>query len=325
MDIVIIFAISIVLCIICFIVGQKTVKHQEQLNNDEILRQRALLQKDLETIDKELQDKHTYIYRLEKEYQDKKQLIKDVQESVQQAHDERSKALDIEYQRKKEKLNEEYENYIEKRTQELDEYFAAKQEDIELLKQEFQKMKDTKIAAIEAARKEREIQEQPDRFCIPMEDAEIHDIEYLNSIMPKLRYPEVLGKCIWSVFFQKKIKTFLTNTLGPQDICGIYKITDRITQESYIGQSKNIQKRWTDHLKCGVGASPASNANQLYAAMKRDGVWNFSFELLEECLPEELDDKERYFIDLYVSDIAGLNSKRGNQSTLSKEKNLTTI
>ena len=63
---------------------------------------------------------------------------------------------------------------------------------------------------------------------------------------------------------------------------------------------------------------PASNANQLYAAMRRDGVWNFSFELLESCNPEDLDAKERQFIDLYSADTVGLNSKRGNQSNTLK-------
>lgn len=63
---------------------------------------------------------------------------------------------------------------------------------------------------------------------------------------------------------------------------------------------------------------PASNANQLYAAMRRDGVWNFSFELLESCSPEDLDVKERQFIDLYSADTVGLNSKRGNQSNTLK-------
>lgn len=308
MDIVILLAISIVLCVICFNVGQKTVQHQEQLNNDKVLQERAL-------IEKEIIDKQNRINDLENEYLKQKQLIADVLDADQQTYKERNKALDIEYKHKREQLEKDYQEYINKRTEEIDEFFLEKEIDIEELEKQLQKLKDTRIAAIEAARKEREIQEQPEKYCLPMEDAEIHDIEYLNGIMPKLRYPEVLGKYLWSVFGQKKIKTFLANILGPQDVCGIYKITDILTQEAYIGQSKNVQKRWIDHLKCGIGAVPSSNANQLYAAMKRDGIWNFSFELLEECLPEELDDKERYFIDIYSSDIIGLNSTRGNQST----------
>lgn len=33
------------------------------------------------------------------------------------------------------------------------------------------------------------------------------------------------------------------------DICGIYKITNKETQQVYIGQSTDIAQRWKDHLK----------------------------------------------------------------------------
>ena len=109
------------------------------------------------------------------------------------------------------------------------------------------------------------------------------------------------------------MKSFLAGILGQEEVCGVYKITDGLTGECYIGQSVKVKARFTEHIKCGIGAMPASNANQLYAAMKRDGIWNFYFELLTECSKEELNEKERQFIDIYSSDVVGLNSKRGNQ------------
>lgn len=306
MDIVATVTISIILMIICFIVGQKTVKHQEQLNNDIVLQQRALIEKDIES-------QKNRILELTKEYERQKQLVSDAKISAEEAYNEKYKALDIEYIQKQKEIQNKYEQYEKELQNRVDERILEKEIEIEEVKAELSKLKSTRDAVIEAARQERIIQEQPEKYCIPMEDTEVHDIEYLNGIMPKLNHPEVLGKCIWSVFYQKKIKTFLMNILGPQDVCGIYKITDRLTQEMYIGQSKCIQKRWVEHIKCGVGATPSSNANQLYAAMKRDGVWNFSFELLEQCGSDVLNDKERYFIDIYSSDSIGLNTKRGNQ------------
>lgn len=295
-----IIAASLVLIIISFFVGQKTVTHQEQLNNDEVLWQRQAIEKDI-------QDKQVWINQIEREYQSKKQLIEDAQQSAQKAYDEKIKALDVEYKRRANQQNSEYESFVQ-----------VLEDEKKQVQKELDSLKRTRDAAIEAARKEREVQEQPDKYCIPMADDEIHDVEYLNNIMPKLKFPEVLGKCIWSVFFQKKMKAFLSGILGQDEVCGIYKITDQLTQECYVGQSKSIKKRWTDHIKCGLGAMPASNANQLYAAMRRDGVWNFSFELLESCSPEDLDAKERQFIDLYSADTVGLNSKRGNQSNTLK-------
>jgi len=41
--------------------------------------------------------------------------------------------------------------------------------------------------------------------------------------------------------------------LGKKVICGIYKITNLLTNECYIGQSVNISDRWKQHCKCGLG------------------------------------------------------------------------
>ena len=46
--------------------------------------------------------------------------------------------------------------------------------------------------------------------------------------------------------------------------------------------------------------------------MQRDGVWNFSFELLEECSSDLLNEKEAFWIDTYSSNIYGLNTMKGN-------------
>lgn len=45
--------------------------------------------------------------------------------------------------------------------------------------------------------------------------------------------------------------------------------------------------------------------------MQKDGIWNFSFEVLEECPKEQLNEKEKLWIDLYQSNVYGLNSTKG--------------
>lgn len=45
--------------------------------------------------------------------------------------------------------------------------------------------------------------------------------------------------------------------------------------------------------------------------MMEDGLENFSFELIEECSPEELNQKEKYFISFYSSDTLGYNINKG--------------
>lgn len=77
---------------------------------------------------------------------------------------------------------------------------------------------------------------------------------------------------------------------------GIYKITNRINGKVYIGQSVNIQQRWYQHK------SSFKNGNTLlYQAIRKYGLENFCFEIIEECPQEKLNEKEIYWIDYYNS------------------------
>ena len=77
---------------------------------------------------------------------------------------------------------------------------------------------------------------------------------------------------------------------------GIYKITNNINNKIYIGQSINIKRRWYDHKYKAFDESDISYNSALHSAMRKYGVENFSFEVIEECSEEELDNKERYWI-----------------------------
>ena len=45
--------------------------------------------------------------------------------------------------------------------------------------------------------------------------------------------------------------------------------------------------------------------------MIQDGIWNFSWELLEQCPRSDLDEKEKFYINLYQSYEYGYNSNTG--------------
>jgi hypothetical protein len=47
--------------------------------------------------------------------------------------------------------------------------------------------------------------------------------------------------------------------------------------------------------------------------MQEYGLWSFSWELLEECPREQLNEKEKYYIGLYDSYNFGYNSTIGNK------------
>ena len=102
------------------------------------------------------------------------------------------------------------------------------------------------------------------------------------------------------------------NVLGTTTICGIYKITNQLTDQCYIGQSVDVATRWKDHAKCGLNIDTPIG-NKLYAAMIQDGLWNFTFELLEKCERQDLDEKERRYIELYEANLYGYNTLKGNK------------
>jgi len=97
--------------------------------------------------------------------------------------------------------------------------------------------------------------------------------------------------------------------------CGIYKIENKINGHCYIGQSINIEQRWNNHKKTAHSASPAYDY-PLYRAIRKDGIKNFEWTILEKCSQKELNDKERYYIKLYNSLIPnGYNQTIGGQDS----------
>lgn len=74
---------------------------------------------------------------------------------------------------------------------------------------------------------------------------------------------------------------------------GIYKIVNLVNGKIYVGQSINIQKRWYQHKS---DYNKEGGCPILYAAIRKYGIENFSFEVIEECSLELLDEREKHWI-----------------------------
>lgn len=99
-------------------------------------------------------------------------------------------------------------------------------------------------------------------------------------------------------------------------ICGIYKITNKVNGKVYIGQSIDIKKRWASHKKDAFWAGNVGKEYPLYRAIRKYGLENFEFEIIEECTTEKLNEKEMYYITVYKSNIKnfGYNQNDGGQT-----------
>ena len=90
-------------------------------------------------------------------------------------------------------------------------------------------------------------------------------------------------------------------------ISAVYKITNTITGDCYIGSSKDVKRRWAQH-KCKYTWNKCPS-NQMYIDMQKFGLDKFVFEILEEVEEDKLKEKEQKFIETLKPNY---NSNRAN-------------
>ena len=256
---------------------------------------------DIKNIQQQIENKSQELNRLK--------TIEDNQEEIaRQSFTNYCNILDNEYKEKEEEYNKllvELEYAYDTKYDELAANLAQINTDLDKIKQ-------TRAAAMEAQRKEKEIEENFQFYSISIDAKDRNDIQTLERVKKDLNNPRILSMLIWTTFFRDKITELCNNVLGTKTIIGIYKITNQETKECYIGQSVDIAKRWKDHAKCGLDID-RPQGNKLYQNMIEYGLWNFTFELLEECPREQLNEKEKFYISLYDSCNYGFNSTIGNK------------
>lgn len=80
---------------------------------------------------------------------------------------------------------------------------------------------------------------------------------------------------------------------------GIYKIENNINHKIYIGQSKDIERRWKDHRTHIYYTK--NDELPLYRAFRKYGIDNFSFKIIEQCAIKDLNEREKYYIKKFDS------------------------
>lgn len=310
-----IFGISlIILCISAYVLykaycmskNTNEINKEVEEENEKLLKVNDTLTKNRNELEIKIQENAAQLQGITMAIQNSRSASEQTIAACKQAYEQYLEVLENHYQ----KVDVEYDQLIHN----LQEAYNNAQEEIrEAINKEqavLDSVRSTRIAAIQAQIKEQEIKEQLAFYCLQPTDQEKDDIQILERVKPKLHQPRILSMLIWSTYYQKPMTTLCNNILGTAIVCGVYKITNQETNQCYIGQAADVAKRWKDHAKCGLGIDTPAN-NKLYKAMQDYGIWSFSWELLEACKKEELNEKEAYYIDLYDSKNYGYNSVSG--------------
>lgn len=146
---------------------------------------------------------------------------------------------------------------------------------------------------------------------IELTEQDLQDIDLIRSFAPRLSRKEAFFKLIWTEFYQRPLQA-LCKILQTEKVTGIYMITSTKTKRMYVGQAIDIAARWKEHVKCGLGIGSTSYlTNKFYHAMHDEGPENFTFEILEVCERDQLNERERHWIEFYNANTFGYNSKVG--------------
>lgn len=169
-------------------------------------------------------------------------------------------------------------------------------------------LKSTVASAVEIAKHKMEEESAAEFYRLQLPQESLDDIEALRSIESLLHNSEAINKVIWKMYYEKPYTDLIGRIGLTSTVCGIYKITNIENQMTYVGQAVNIADRWKQHIKRGIGADTPTQ-NKLYPAMKKFGPENFTFEIIEKCSRDKLNEREDYWQEFYKAKEFGYSIK----------------
>lgn len=242
---------------------------------------------------------------------------KEIENAREQVRIELSGARELEIQsinydleRRRKEAQENYKMFLsglDKELQQKKDHCQIQIDEIEETLNDFKRKQE--IVGQEILRR-RAIEEQQDFYRVYLSDEQLRDIEVLKEVIPKLINRSNLNKLIYDVYCSKEVQSMAKRILNGGQPSGIYKITRMKTGEIYIGKSTNVRDRWIQHCKTACGCGTIAHSI-LHTTMEKDGLQNFTFELLEEVPKEKLSEREKYWINFYKSKEYGMNEKEG--------------
>lgn len=319
-------SIIILLIVLFFIVKKsKEIKKEQKLTADEIWEKKR---KEYESEINEIAiTKAELLENYNKLLEQKKNLLKDIKEKetfnnsllklreeeldrlIEEKRKEKEKALNLELDMAQSQkimaLNAEFSEYSSQQQKIVDSML----EETKKIQNELEDFRTQREAVNLAILREKELKEKENFYKIVIPENDQEDIEVLKTIGPRLRNREALNKLIYDVFVKRPLSELIKRVTNGKEISGIYKITYIKTGEAYIGKTTNISTRWQNHIKTACGLEGAARTT-FHNRLEQDGIWNYTFEILEEVPKDKLSEREKFYIELYGTDTQ-LNMKKG--------------
>lgn len=275
---------------------QKIVEKLESLKNAE------------NEYDAQLKDKETQLQHLVEIINNKKEIQNTQLELLQEQMSAAADKLGKEFQESRDQYEKEFLQAQQETINGYKEQIQVWNNLLTVTKSELEKYRKLVECAVLENKRAEEKKEKENFYRLQLAVEDLEEISKLREVSKYLRDKEPLNKVIWKVYYENPYTDLIGRVLGKQVHTGIYKITNLTNGMCYVGQAVNVADRWKQHIKRGMGAE-APTRNKLYPAMLAIGVENFSFELIEDCTKEELNEKEQYWQDFFKAKEFGYSIK----------------
>lgn len=315
-----IFIIVLLMLVLGFIIGYRTKQEKIKSEKERLKKEEEQIKENLEELKKEEQ---SYIEKIQncqqnflKQQKEENQFLEEYKKERQQLIDSQ---INSEFELSREKLMKKIEEIsrvenlqLEENLKENREKFEEKMKNFQVrldaIRKELEDLQEKRNIAVAAAKREEEELLKTSFYRLQITEKDISDIIELKQIENRLSKKDVLNKLIYKVYFEKPYTDLIGRVIGKEIKSGIYKITNINNKKVYVGQAVNIAERWKQHIKRALGAETRTQ-NKLYPAMEKEGIWNFSFEVLEICSKDKLNEREQYWQDFFKAKEFGYSIK----------------
>lgn len=241
----------------------------------------------------------------------------EVSEYKQQKYEEIKYRLETEEKEAKRKIDyeiNEYKKVLEESNKEIEVQALIHQKELldqlDILIDEIKDYEKKREVINKQILMEREAKEKADFYRIVVSDYDIEDLKLISQIEQNFHNKEVLNRAVFDTYIKKPMSEMIKRVLEGRSPSGIYMITNTLTNEIYIGRAVSIDKRWQEHCKSCFNLGTIAHST-LHTRMAKEGIWNFTFQILEEVPKEKLSEREKYWINFYHSKDYGMNERQG--------------